>query len=182
MTTIETKAKTKISDGRAEILRALFDRAAEVTELPELERTGIHDKNGIDNAAAIDYLGEEITGLAGKLSGRFARSIPPNMRDKKGGSRHCRSGAMILRTTGCGTRHHPQAISSARWTNGSRPGTVGRLPEAVHCHELLTRISPPLGQFAGTGIGLRRLDRTERSGCNGSPTPTQSRRSVCALP
>ena len=66
MTTIETKAKTKISDGRAEILRALFDRAAEVTELTELERTGIHDKNGIDNAAAIDYLGEEITGLAGK--------------------------------------------------------------------------------------------------------------------
>jgi hypothetical protein len=71
---------------------------------------------------------------------------------------------MILRTTGCGTRHHPQAISSARWTNGSRPGTVGRLPEAVHCHELLTRISPPLGQFAGTGIGLRRLDRTEPFG------------------
>ena len=43
-------------------------------------------------------------------------------------------------------------------------GTVGRLPEAVHCHELLTRISPPLGQFAGAGIGFRRLDRTEPFG------------------
>jgi hypothetical protein len=32
-------------------------------------------------------------------------------------------------------------------------GTVGRLPEAVHCHELLTRILPPLGQLAGARIG-----------------------------
>lgn len=55
----------------------LFDRAAEVTELTELERTGIHDKNGIDNAAAIDYLGEEITGLAGKLSKNIFREEHP---------------------------------------------------------------------------------------------------------
>jgi hypothetical protein len=77
MTTIETKAKTKISDGRAEILRALFDRAAEVTELTELERTGTHDKNGIFNTAAINYLGEAITGLARELSENIFREERP---------------------------------------------------------------------------------------------------------
>ena len=41
---------------------------------------------------------------------------------------------------------------------------VGRLPKSVERHELLARIPPLVGQFAGAGIGLCCLDRREPFG------------------
>jgi hypothetical protein len=68
----------KITDARAEILQCLTDCAAEISKLVELERTGVHaDKNGISNAGVIDYLGKQITELAGELSDLIFREERP---------------------------------------------------------------------------------------------------------
>jgi hypothetical protein len=70
--------ETKITDARAGILQGLADCAAEISKLVELERTGVHaDKNGISNAAVIDYLGKQITELAGELSNLIFREERP---------------------------------------------------------------------------------------------------------
>ena len=42
-----------------------------------------------------------------------------------------------------------------------RPSPVGRLPKSKERHELLARVSPLFGEFAGAGIGFCRLDRSK---------------------
>ena len=95
-----TIIETKITNERAEILQSLTDRATAVLKYVELERAGIHaeiilGKCPINNTSLIDYIGGEITELAGELSENIFREERPaeyaakQLRDKQDHERWC---------------------------------------------------------------------------------------------